>query len=115
MTTKGKSTFTTPKPGKSALGQQVDSRKRTESGYSFGRATREKITGHTFMSEEHARRGQMECKDTPAAIYTVPSSLGKQTLKGKRNCPITVVGKTQRFAEIPDYTPLQTPGPGAYE
>eukprot|EP00240_Pyramimonas_obovata_P011890 CAMPEP_0118934330 /NCGR_PEP_ID=MMETSP1169-20130426/13764_1 /TAXON_ID=36882 /ORGANISM="Pyramimonas obovata, Strain CCMP722" /LENGTH=114 /DNA_ID=CAMNT_0006877225 /DNA_START=317 /DNA_END=661 /DNA_ORIENTATION=+ len=114
MTSK-QSTAYSPKPGKSSMGRQVLSNKRTNGGCSFGKATRNQICEHTFITEEHSRHGQTAEKGTPAAVYEVPGSLGKQTLKGRRTAPAYQVGKSQRFAEVPDYTPRQTPGPGAYE
>mmetsp|Transcript_42461 Transcript_42461/g.51499 ORF Transcript_42461/g.51499 Transcript_42461/m.51499 type:complete len:109 (+) Transcript_42461:77-403(+) len=104
-----------PKPGKSSLGRQVDSRKKSSPGYSFGNSTREQWKGKSFITEEHARRGQTESKDTPAAIYKEKSSLGKQTLNKNRTASAYSVGTASRFSDIPQYTPLQTPGPGAYE
>eukprot|EP00959_Pyramimonas_sp_CCMP1952_P430382 9014262-Pyramimonas_sp.AAC.1 len=115
MTSKGSTTNYNPKPGKSSVGKQVLSTKPTNGGFSFGKATRNQICEHTFITEEHSRHGQSAEKGTPAAIYTVQGSLGKQTLKGKRTAPAFQVARSQRFAEVPDFTPRQTPGPGAYE
>ncbi|KAK3246499.1 hypothetical protein CYMTET_43960 [Cymbomonas tetramitiformis] len=103
------------KPGKSSMGRQVDSRKKSSAGYSFGTCTRESLKMHSYITEEHAQRGQMEHKDTPAAVYENKSSLGKQTLKQNRTYPAYTVAHQKRFQDIPQYTPLQTPGPGAYE
>jgi len=107
--------FTVPKPGKSALGQQVLSAKKTFPSYAFGRATRDKINDHGYLSEEHARRVGGECAKNPAAKYEPASSLGKQALKQRRNAPAFSVGRSKRFMDVPNYTPLQTPGPGSYE
>jgi hypothetical protein len=114
MTSKSVPGFS-PKPGKSSLGKQVLSQKKNNGGYSFGKATRHSIAEHTFMTEEHSRHGQTAERGTPAAIYDTQSAIGKQTLKGNRTLPSYTVGKSKRFGDIPDYTPLQTPGPGYYE
>jgi hypothetical protein len=45
----------------------------------------------------------------------VESGTGKQKNARHRSMPAFTMGRAKRFAEIPNYTPNFTPGPGAYE
>jgi len=112
--TSSKNKYTT-KPGKSSMGQQVLSAKQTMPKVSIGKGTREAINDHGYLSEEHARRVGAESYAFPGAKYEPLSSLGKQLTTTRRNAPAFSMGRSKRFAEIPNFTPLSTPGPGHYE
>ena len=85
----------TGKPcGRSGLGKQADSKKKTAPAHSFSHIADRETSSKTFLPAVH-NGVELRCRESPGAIYSVSSSLDKQV--SKMTAPKFTFPKTERL------------------
>ena len=82
--------------GRSGLGKQHDSKKKTAPAHSFSHISDRQTASKAFLSAEH-NAVEMRCRESPGAIYDVQSSLDRQISGHKASAPHFTFSKTERL------------------
>ena len=80
--------------GRSGMGKQADSKKKTAPAHSFSHIADRETASKTFLSAAH-NGVEMRCRESPGAIYAVASSIDKQV--SKTTAPKYTFSKTERL------------------
>ena len=104
-----------PGPGSyssdSTLGANRSSKITTEPAFGFGSSNRDH-TAKIFLSDLHAKSGAAPRYSPGPSVYTLNSSIGRQSTSRGRSAPTWGFGKASRFNDRTYMT--DTPGPGSY-
>ena len=82
--------------GRSGMGKQADSKKKTAPAHSFSHGADRQTASRTFLSAAH-NDVEMRCRESPGAIYEFQSSLDKQVSGSKASFPKYSFSKTERL------------------
>ena len=80
--------------GRSGMGKQADSKKKTAPAHSFSHMADREAASKTFLSAAH-NNVELRCRGSPGAIYSVRSSIDTQA--DKATAPKFTFNKTERL------------------